>query len=140
MKLFHAVFVASIVTLPAVAQEGDVAAGEKSFNKCQACHVVQNEAGEVLAGKAGKTGPNLFGVMGRQAGSVEGFRYRQSIVDAGAAGLVWTPELVADYLQDPSGFLQEFTGDAGARSGMTFKVRDEDEAENVAAFLATFGS
>lgn len=140
MRLFHAVAVATLLATPVLADEGDPAAGEASFKKCQACHVVANEAGEVLAGKAGKTGPNLFGVIGRQAGSYEGFRYKQSIVDAGNAGLIWTPELVANFIQDPTAFLKEYTGDAGARSGMSFKVRDDDEAENLAAFLATFSN
>ncbi len=48
---------------------GDAEAGAKVVNKCQTCHVVANEAGEVLAGKKAKTGPNLYGVIGRAAGT-----------------------------------------------------------------------
>lgn len=118
---------------------GDPAAGEKSFAKCQACHIVQNDEGEVLAGRSGKSGPNLFGVVGSAAGSVDGFRYKNSIVEAGEGGLVWDAANLATYLQDPTAFLKETLGDDGARSGMSFKVRSEEEAANLAAFLATFG-
>ena len=117
---------------------GDPEAGAESFSKCQSCHVVQNADGEVLAGRNGKTGPNLHGVVGRQAGSVDGFRYRKSIVEAGEAGLVWDVETLTAYLQDPNGFLRETLDSNRARSGMAFQVRDEGEAQNLAAFLATF--
>ena len=66
----------------------DPAAGEAGFKKCQACHVVKDADGNVLAGKTGRIGPNLFGIVGRQAGTVEKFRYKKSIVAAGEAGLV----------------------------------------------------
>ncbi len=119
---------------------GDAEAGADSFSKCQACHVVQDDAGEVLAGRNGKTGPNLYGIVGRQAGSLDGFRYRKSIVEAGEAGLVWDAETLASYLQDPNVFLRETLDDKRARSGMAFKINDEAEAQNLAAFLAGFGA
>jgi cytochrome c len=115
---------------------GDAAAGEAQFRQCQSCHIVQNEAGETLAGRAGRTGPNLYGVIGRQAGSVEGFRYGPDIVAAGEQGLVWDETNIVAYLQDPTGFLREFTGDNSARSRMSYRMRNG--AEDMAAFLATF--
>ncbi len=117
---------------------GDPEAGAEAFSACQSCHVVQNDEGEVLAGRNGKTGPNLYGVVGRQAGSVEGFRYRDSIVEAGEAGLVWTAENLVPYLQDPNSFLRETLDSNRARSGMAYRVRTEEEAQNLAAFLASF--
>lgn len=116
---------------------GDAAAGEKAFRQCVACHVVVNEAGETLAGKKAKTGPNLYGIAGRAAGSVEDFRYGKSIEAAGEAGLVWTEETFVKYVQDPKAFLQEFTGDSGARSNMSFKVRKEQDAIDLYAYLAS---
>lgn len=44
------------------AASGDAAAGEKAFRQCISCHVVQNEAGDTLAGRNAKTGPNLYGI------------------------------------------------------------------------------
>ncbi|MGI9389356.1 MAG: c-type cytochrome [Boseongicola sp.] len=132
----------STMALPAFAEShstGDAAAGEKAFSKCATCHVVADDDGQVLAGKSAKTGPNLYGIVGRQAGSVEGFRYGKSLVAAGEAGLVWDLETLASYSQDPKKFLREFLDDKKARSKMTFKVREEEDAVNLAAFLASLG-
>ncbi len=62
----------AMLAAPAFAQ--DVEAGKKVFNQCQTCHVVANEAGEVLAGKAAKTGPNLYGLraVSRAPGRLQG--------------------------------------------------------------------
>ena len=56
---------ATMLAAPAFADghaSGDVAAGEKAFRQCVSCHVVVNDAGETLAGKKAKTGPNLYGI------------------------------------------------------------------------------
>ncbi len=119
------------------AQAGDPEAGASAFqSQCQNCHNVTNEAGDVLAGRPNvRTGPNLYAVLGRQAGIVEGFRYGASLVSAGEAGLVWDDEPMTAYLQDPQGFLRETLGDNRARSQMSFRVRDEETAVNIIAFL-----
>lgn len=117
---------------------GDAAAGEAQFRQCQACHVVANADGEVLAGRAGKTGPNLYGVVGRQAGTYPDFRYGPAIVAAGEGGLVWNEENLAAYMTDPTSFLREVTGDNSARSRMSFRMRNG--ADDMAAFLATFSN
>ena len=119
---------------------GDAAAGEKVFNQCQACHVVTDDAGNTLAGRAGRTGPNLYNVVGRTAGSVEGFRYSSSMVEAGEAGLVWEADTFVPYVQDPTPYLREYLDDKGARGAMTYKVRKEEDAKNVFACLKSLGS
>ena len=113
--------------------DGDAAEGEKDFKKCKACHTIAS-ADEVIL-KGGKTGRNLYGVIGRQAGSLEGFKYGASIVQAGADGLIWDEDTLVAYIADPKGFLKEVTGDSSAKSKMTFKLK---EGGDVAAFLATF--
>ena len=115
--------------------EGDAAKGEREFNKCKACHEIVDAGGEAIV-RGGKVGPNLHGVIGRPAGSVEGFRYGDSIVAAGEGGLVWDQENLVDYLKDPKAFLVEATGDAKARSKMPFKL--SKGGEDVAAYLAQF--
>ena len=117
---------------------GDAGAGADAFRQCQTCHVVVDDDGNTLAGKSAKTGPNLFGIFGRAAGAVEGFRYGKSIVAAGEAGLVWDEEQLVAYMQDPKEFLRAFLDNSKARSKMSFKVRKEEDALNLAAFLATF--
>ncbi len=114
---------------------GDAAAGEKVFKKCIACHVVQNDAGELLAGRGAKTGPNLYGVAGRTPGAAD-FRYSKSMVAYGETGAVWGEENFAAYVQDPTGFLKEVLDDRRARGKMSFKLRKEEDAKNVYAYLA----
>ena len=129
----------TVLAAPAFAA-GDAEAGAKVFNKCQTCHVVANEAGEVLAGKNAKTGPNLYGIVGRAAGTYPEFKYGESIVALGASGFAWTEEDIVAYVADPAKFLKEKSGDSKAKSKMVFKLTNETEAANVAAFLATFSA
>ena len=119
---------------PALA-EGDAEAGEKAFKKCKSCHAISTPDGEDIV-KGGKTGPNLHGIVGRAAGTVEDFKYGDDLVAAGEAGLVWDEETLVAYMTDPKAFLQETLGDDGAKSKMTYKLRKG--GEDVAAYLATF--
>jgi cytochrome c len=116
---------------------GDAAAGEESFSQCQTCHVVADADGEVLAGRNAKTGPNLYGILGRQAGSVEGFRYGKSIVEAGENGLMWDEETFVGYVQDPTPWLREHLDDKRARGKMAFKVKTEEDARNLWAYIVS---
>jgi cytochrome c len=138
-KFWIAALAGAMFASPVLAQ-GDAAAGEEAYRQCATCHAIVDDAGEVIAGRANvRTGPNLYGVVGRQAGSYEGFRYRPDIVAAGEGGLVWDEASLTAYLQDPGGFLSETLG-KNARSGMAFQVRDPAEAANLAAFLAQHGA
>ncbi|GIT91369.1 cytochrome c2 [Jannaschia pagri] len=116
---------------------GDVDAGERAFRQCQSCHVVQDPDGEVLAGRAAKTGPNLYGIVGRLSGAVEGFRYSDLTMAAGEAGMIYDEANFVAYVQDPTAHLQEVSGASG-RSKMSYKVRKEEDAINLYAFLAQF--
>lgn len=116
---------------------GDAAAGESAFRQCQSCHVVADADGNVLAGRAAKTGPNLYGLLGRTAGTVDGFRYGDDLVAAGEGGLVWDEASFVEYAQDPTAFLRATLDDNGARSKMTFKVRKEEDAVNLWAFIVS---
>jgi cytochrome c len=138
-KLTALAVLSSVLAAPAFAA-GDAEAGAKVFNKCQTCHVVQNEAGETLAGKNAKTGPNLYGIVGRAAGTYPEFKYGESIVALGASGFTWTEADLVAYVADPAKFLKEKSGDSKAKSKMVFKLTNETEAANVAAFLATFSA
>ena len=75
----------------AFAQDGDPAAGKKVFRKCQACHTVQE-------GKH-RQGPSLYGVIGRHAGTAEGFkRYSDAMK---AHDVVWDADSLNTYLENP---------------------------------------
>lgn len=140
-KFTLALAAATLVAAPAFAgghapTQGDAAAGEEAFSKqCVSCHVVVNEAGETLAGRNAKTGPNLYGVAGRAIGSVEDFRYGNGIEALNEAGEIWTEEMFVGYVQDPTPWLREATDDRRVRGKMSFKVRDEADAYNLYAYL-----
>ncbi|MGC9418934.1 MAG: c-type cytochrome [Rhodovulum sp.] len=140
-KKFALVAAAALAAAPAIAQEasGDAAAGEKAFRQCITCHVVVNNEGETLAGRNAKVGPNLYEAPGRHAGAIEDFKYSKSMTEAGEKGLVWTEEEFVKYVQDPTGYLREYLGDSKARGAMTHKVRKEDEAVDIYAYLASLG-
>ncbi|MCR9109205.1 cytochrome C [Marivita sp. XM-24bin2] len=118
------------------AGSGDAEAGEKEFNKCKSCHMIVADDGTEIV-KGGRTGPNLYGVIGRQAGSVEDYRYGDSLVAAGEAGLVWDKESFVAYVQDPKGFLVEYLDDSSARSKMSYRLRKG--MEDVYAYLVSVG-
>jgi cytochrome c len=124
----------ALATLAAPAFAQDAAKGEADFKKCKACHAIIAADGTEIV-KGGKTGPNLFGVVGRPLGSYEGFAYGDSIVSLGAAGKVWDEAMLAAYLVDPAKWLKEQTGDAAAKSKMSFKLAKG--SEDMAAYLAT---
>ena len=119
---------------PAFAQ-GDAAAGEAAFRQCVACHVVATPDGDTLAGRAGRTGPNLYGIGGRLAGSVDGFRYSPGLVAMNEAGLVWDEASFVAYVQDPTSFVRDAAGNNGLRSSMSFRVRSEQDALDLYAFI-----
>lgn len=117
---------------------GDATKGEAVFKQCQTCHTAVDDTGKVVAGKGAKTGPNLYGVFGRQVGSYPGFKYGDSIVAAGKTGLVWDEASFVDYVQDPSNHWKTVLGDKSAKSKMMFKVKNAAVAEDVYAYLIQF--
>jgi cytochrome c len=121
------------------APTGDAAAGEAVFERqCASCHVVQDEAGAVLAGRSARTGPNLHGVVGRVPGTHPDYAYSDAMEAYGDTGAVWEEASFVPYVQDPTGFLREALGDPRARGKMAYRVRDEQDARDVYGFLATF--
>ncbi|MEY5039094.1 MAG: hypothetical protein RL472_2200 [Pseudomonadota bacterium] len=122
----------ALVALPAFA--GDAAKGEADFKKCKACHSITAPDGTEVQ-KGGKTGPNLWGLGGKAVGSTADFKYGDSILAANAAGKVWDEAALAVYVADPSAWLKEATGDAAAKSKMTFKLTKG--AEDMAAYLVS---
>lgn len=141
MRVVLALGAGLVTATGALAQDlsGDPDAGEGVFRQCQSCHVVVDDEGNTLAGRRAQVGPNLYGVVGRQAGSVEGFSYSDSMAQAGEAGLHWDEESFIAYVQDPTGFLREYLDDSSARGKMTYRLRGEEDAADVYAYLAKLG-
>lgn len=119
--------------LPAPALAQDATKGEAEFKKCKACHAIVAPDGTEVQ-KGGKTGPNLHGVIGRPVASLD-YAYSDAILAVGATGAIWDEASLATFLADPSAWLKEQTGDAAARSKMSFKLAKG--GANVAAYLAS---
>lgn len=126
MKLSHLSVLTALIVTGAVGSaqaEGDAAAGEKVFKKCKACHVVDSDKKKV--------GPSLQNVMGRTAGTMEGFKYSKAMVEAGEGGLVWNEETVGEYVKDPKGYIK---GNKMSFAGL----KKEADVANVIAYLKQF--
>ncbi|HHX88336.1 MAG TPA: cytochrome C [Paracoccus sp.] len=111
---------------------GDPVNGERQWRQCRACHMIVSPDGETIQ-NGGRVGPNLYGIIGQQAGVVEGFRYGADLVAAGEAGLVWDEDTFVAYVQDPTAFIREHSGNTSARSPMNFQMRSG--AEDMFAYL-----
>ena len=101
-----------------------VAAGERAFRQCSACHQVGD-------GAVSRTGPHLNGVFGRTAGTLDGFRYSGAFAQAGEGGLVWTEETLHDFLMQPRDYI---SGTRMAFGGF----RDEADIAAVIAYLQSY--
>lgn len=123
---------AAALAAPASAQ--DAAAGEEAFKKCKACHSVIAADGTEIQ-KGGRTGPNLFGVIGRAVASDPDFKYGDSLAALGATGAVWDEASLAAYVVDPGAYLKAQLSDDAAKSRMSFKLASG--GEDVAAYLAS---
>ena len=107
----------------AASAEGDPVKGEKIFKKCMACHSTE-------AGKH-RIGPSLAGVIGRQAGTAEGYKYSKAMKAYGDSGVVWTAEVMEPYLIKPREVVK------GTK--MTFPgLKKEDERADVIAYVMQF--
>lgn len=123
----------AILSLSSPALAGDPAVGEADFKKCKACHSIIADDGTEIQ-KGGKTGPNLYGVIGRVVGSTD-FAYGESLVAIGQAGKVWDEAMVAAFITDPTAWAQEAAGDDAAKSKMSFKLKAGQA--DMAAYLAS---
>ena len=136
MSIKYALVIAGLAFAGPALAAGDAAVGEKEFNKCKACHSIIAADGTAVV-KGGMVGPNLYGVIGRVAGTYPEFKYGDSMVAAGAKGLIWDEAQLVTYIADPTAFLKTYLGDDGAKGKMAFKLAKK--GEDVAAYLVSVG-
>ena len=99
---------ALVLASPALA--ADPAKGEENFKKCKSCHsIIAPDGAEVQ--KGGKTGPNLFGVVGRVVASAPDFKYGEGLLAVNAKGTIWDEAQIAAYLADPTAWVKTAAGD-----------------------------
>jgi cytochrome c len=138
VKLTVLALVAAAAALPAgAASAQDAARGEQVFKQCMTCHRIGPDAKNMV-------GPALTGVIGRQSGTAPGFAYSPLNKAAGENGLVWTDDLIMQYLPDPSAFLKKFLTEKGkadlatGSTKMAYKLADEQQRKDVIAYINKF--
>lgn len=105
--------------------EGDPERGEVLFRPCRACHMI----GE---GAVNRIGPQLNGLVGRTVGTAEGHDYSDPLLEAGAEGAIWSPEVLDRFLENPRRYLPG--------TSMVFRgVRGADDRVDLIAYLLDEG-
>ena len=99
---------------------GDVAKGKTLFTKCKACHNAD--------APKHKVGPHLVGIVGRTAGTVDGYtKYSKAIKDS---GIVWDEANLDKWLTNPKGM---YPGTKMIYPGL----KSADDRANVIEYLKT---
>ena len=114
--------IAAICLIPFSVAAQDIAAGEKVFLKCKVCH-------QVAEGVKNGVGPVLNGIVGRKAGSIEGYNYTPANKNS---GLTWDVATLKDYLKNPKA---KIPGTKMILAG----TLNEADIDNVIAYLKQFG-
>jgi len=109
---------AAIVAVSGFTASNAEAAAE---SRCKACHTFEK-------GGKNKMGPNLFGVVGRKAGSVEGFRYGTYLQ---SADYTWDEAHLKAWINDS----QAVAKAAGKRAKMPSQHVKGEKADEVISFL-----
>jgi len=120
LSIFFSIAMIFMFPVQNAGAEGDPERGKNLFSQCIACHSMT--PGEHL------TGPSLAGVVGRDAGSVEGFgRYSQALKQS---GITWTDETLGSWLKAPEQLVP----------GTSMRIRgiaDPIARQDIVAFLET---
>lgn len=113
---------ATLASLPAPYNAGDPDNGRRKFGQCRSCH-------SVTEGGPNMTGPNLWGVFGRKAGTEAGYSYSDGLK---AAGWTWDAARLDTWIKNPRAVLPD--------TKMTFLgVKNDKDRIDIVAFLRLQG-
>jgi cytochrome c len=105
---------------------GDAQEGREVFRQCTACHQVGD-------GAQNRVGPQLNGLFGRTAGTVEGVKYSESMIRMGNDGLIWTAETLDAYIENPRALV--------SKTRMSFLgIKDPQERADLLAYLRRYSA
>ena len=113
---------ADLSAFAAMVASADAGKGEKLFRRCQACHKLEDGANGV--------GPYLYGVVGRDIASADGFKYSDALSGVDGA---WTLDQLSAWIENPRAFAP------GNRMGFA-GLKDEQDRADLMAFLQTIGN
>ncbi|HIF11127.1 MAG TPA: c-type cytochrome [Sneathiellales bacterium] len=116
------------------AHAADLAAGKKvAKSSCKQCHAF-------VAGK-NKIGPTLFGIIGRVAGTAEGYKFKPDMIAAGKKGLVWDKETFSKYMVMSNNKRKKYIGSLIGKSKASLKMNAKKikgkKLENLLGYLET---
>lgn len=106
-----------------IALAQDAAAGEKVFTRCRPCHQIGEGAKNLV-------GPELNGIVGRKAGSVEGYNYSDANKNS---GITWDEATLKEYLKNPKA---KVPGTKMIFAGLP----KQEDIDNLVAFLKQYGA
>ena len=111
---------AMLASLPAPYSTGDVEHGKQVFGQCRSCH-------SIAKGGPNMTGPDNYAVVGRKAGTHEGFAYSDGLK---ASGLTWDAPTLDRWIESPRKVVPD--------TKMSFAgIKDPKSRVDLIAFLRT---
>ncbi len=127
MKTFIKFFTLIYFTMHFIgsANAGDVKAGEKVFNKCKACHSIDE-------GGKNKLGPNLWNIVGAPIAAVEGYKYSKALKSYAEEAGNWNEENLTAWFKKPKDLVR--------KTKMIFPgLKKADDITNLLAYLKANG-
>ena len=101
---------------------GDAAKGKAAFERqCAICHTVEK-------GGDNRLGPNLFGIIGKKAGTAQGYTYTNAFKTR--ANWEWTEDAIGGWMMFPSTMIP------GTAMGIFQGIAERDR-DDLVAYLAT---
>lgn len=119
MNRITAMMSGAVLTIAGAAQAAAEDGAALFVKNCQTCHIIAKDGGT-------RTGPPLRGVVGRKAGSIEGFDYSAGLK---SSGIIWTPETLDQWLAFPKKMVRD--------TFMVYRQNDPKIRKAIIDFIST---
>ena len=127
LKVFiKSITIIFVLTYMSSAHAGDAGKGKKVFNKCKACHGIDE-------GGKNKLGPNLWNTVGGPIAAAEGYKYSKALIAYGEEAGTWNEENLDAWLKKPKDLVR--------KTKMIFPgLKKEEDRANLIAYLKENGN